>query len=627
MKKIIIYLVTLLLISAITNQIAAQCQLIIPHHSFTVCQGSPVQLEALLDCNIITDSNTFNNGTIGNGWTSSGAPMFNNPCLPSSDGSIYFWIGPSTSFPRFLTSPGIIVNDSCTICFDMVYASQANSTPCEGPDETTEGVHLQYSITSAAGPWFDFIYWDPVGGYDPILTSWQNYCLNFSINGMVWFRWYQTNTSGNDYDHWGLDNIYITGINNNNLPDSLFWSNASGVFYTGITPPVFYPDSNMQIYVSYTDSIGTQNDTVNITVIPTIFQVSFTGLPETTCNDSIFIPLSGTPFGGSYYGNGIQDSLFNPQIAGIGVHVITYNYAITDTSTIIGNVPIFFDDFSTDLGWTGYGSGGWARDVAVASIGCSGSQDPSTDHTPTSDNFIIGTYIGACYPNSMSQTYWLESPEIDCSGKTNCQLQFYSLSGVESPSFDHLYIDVSTNGGATWINIYSNTYSLVETIWTLRNYPIPQADNIANLKVRFGIGVTDGSVTYGGWNIDDLTVIGFGSVFISDTICSYTFTDTIIVDNCQTIKPVSGINDALNINIMPNPVTDETIFVEWLFPENTNAEYIEVFNMLGEKVAIKTISGKIGKTKLDVSTLPNSIYEVCIVSSNGKTAKCKLIKN
>ncbi|MBN2668436.1 MAG: hypothetical protein JXR60_04325 [Bacteroidales bacterium] len=169
---------------------------------------------------------------------------------------------------------------------------------------------------------------------------------------------------------------------------------------------------------------------------------------------------------------------------------------------------VFSDDFSTDLGWTGYGSGGWARSNATSGgAASSGAANPTADHTATSDNYIIGTYINSSYPNSLSTTYWLVSPVIDCSNYTSVSLNFWSHSGCESSSYDHLYIQVYN--GSSWQSVWANGGSYSESAWTNLIYSVSAyADGNANFQVRFGIGTTDGSVTYKGWNIDDFTVVG-----------------------------------------------------------------------------------------------------------------------
>ena len=96
-----------------------------------------------------------------------------------------------------------------------------------------------------------------------------------------------------------------------------------------------------------------------------------------------------------------------------------FNYS----SIMVGEPdPLFFDDFSTDLGWTGYGGNGeWERGTANGGSGSDGygEPDPSSDHSDSGDDYLIGNDLaggsGGDYSDNLSQTYWLTSPTIDCS--------------------------------------------------------------------------------------------------------------------------------------------------------------------------------------------------------------------
>ena len=47
---------------------------------------------------------------------------------------------------------------------------------------------------------------------------------------------------------------------------------------------------------------------------------------DSTCSSSPVVMTGGYPVGGSYSGTGVSDSLFDPSIAGVGTHTITYTY-------------------------------------------------------------------------------------------------------------------------------------------------------------------------------------------------------------------------------------------------------------------------------------------------------------
>jgi hypothetical protein len=522
-SKLLIFIMGVLVLIFIGGKSNAQCFILTDSATYNgqtyynpdtinICLGESVSFYTTGGCPTFLMANDFNDQTIGQGWNSNASPMFNNPCGVGPDGTTYLWIGPATNFPRQLTTNAFNVSTSCQICFDMKYASQANGTPCEGPDESTEGVHLQYS-TSPTGPFIDINYWDPLGGYDPTMTSWQQYCENVPVNGTVYFRWYQDVTSGNDYDHWGLDNVQIFCPP---VSQTVEITGGGTVVNNGQFAATVTPTQTTTYYTTVADGSLSATDSLVVTVYPPP-TMAINGLDPGYCETDAPVALTGSPIPGEFSGPGIVlPNSFDPSIAGAGTHTITYHHYYVATNPSTGQMTMFNDDFSTDMGWTGYGTGGWSRASATASVSCGGGYDPATDHSPSADNFIIGSYIGACYPNSLSSTSWLTSPTINCSNMNSCILDFWSYSGCESSTYDHMYIDVYN--GSAWTNIYANAGSFTESAWTFRTYNVAQANNNPNFKVRFGMGGSDGSVAYQGWNIDDLKVKCSGTVALGQDL-------------------------------------------------------------------------------------------------------------
>tara|TARA_B100001540_G_scaffold14093_1_gene12283 strand:- start:4200 stop:8996 length:4797 start_codon:yes stop_codon:yes gene_type:complete len=149
-------------------------------------------------------------------------------------------------------------------------------------------------------------------------------------------------------------------------------------------------------------------------------------------------------------------------------------------------------------GWTLDSSGGWAHgyDSTLGSV--------NGVHSGAS---AIYTYNGN-YPNYMGGPYWATSPTIDC---TSCSgtwdLKFWKRLGVESSSYDRAYVSVKTTSGG-WTNVYSNPYGTTsDSSYNQVSYDISNyiTGNSA-FQVRFGLGTTDGSVTYTGWNVDDILI-------------------------------------------------------------------------------------------------------------------------
>lgn len=242
MKKLLLTL--LILISSLYTY--SQCNVEIYSDSVAVdtlkiCLGDSIDLYAIGNCNYFM-YNDFNNGTVGTGWYSNATPMFNNPCpplLPPASG-IVCWIGSATNFPRELATVAYnVAGVGCTIEFDMKYGDIQTSVNCEDPDEPDEGVWLQYSIDGAV-TWNTINYWVPNSTISGPLYTWTHYLENIPAAAhtpATQFRWWQIETSGFEWDHWGIDNVEIKCASN----QIVNWSTGHTVF----DPPPIYPTQSM----------------------------------------------------------------------------------------------------------------------------------------------------------------------------------------------------------------------------------------------------------------------------------------------------------------------------------------------------------------------------------------------
>ena len=150
-------------------------------------------------------------------------------------------------------------------------------------------------------------------------------------------------------------------------------------------------------------------------------------------------------------------------------------------------------------GWT-LGTGWlWGYDT---SLGQSGGVHSGTK--------AIYTYNGN-YPNNIRSTYWATSPAVDCSGCSGgWNLEVWKRLGVEYHYYDHAYIQVK-NAQGNWAQIYSSSGTINDNSFQRVTYNIAShVQNNPAFQVRFGLGTTDGSVTYTGWNVDDVSIIPAG---------------------------------------------------------------------------------------------------------------------
>lgn len=123
-----------------------------------------------------------------------------------------------------------------------------------------------------------------------------------------------------------------------NAGSSFLWS-------TGETSQAIYATAASPYSVAVTDLKGCAgSDTINVWLHP-LPEVYFITGDTTVClsSASVQLPLA-FPWGGEYSGNGVEGDDFNPAIAGMGEHVITYSYTdsfgCSNEATIIITVTV-----------------------------------------------------------------------------------------------------------------------------------------------------------------------------------------------------------------------------------------------------------------------------------------------
>ncbi|MDD3878239.1 MAG: gliding motility-associated C-terminal domain-containing protein [Bacteroidales bacterium] len=129
--------------------------------------------------------------------------------------------------------------------------------------------------------------------------------------------------------------VYFSGLSNNycvnSLPVTLSGFPSGGTFSgPGISGSTFSPSvagaGTHTITYTYIDNNTCVGVTQSNVTIFALTPVSFTGLDSNYCLNYLASSLTGTPFGGTFSGNGISGTIFNPAIAGAGTSVITYTH-------------------------------------------------------------------------------------------------------------------------------------------------------------------------------------------------------------------------------------------------------------------------------------------------------------
>ena len=290
-------------------------------------------------------------------------------------------------------------------------------------------------------------------------------------------------------------------------------------------PSLIGQENNMTIYVSpsqttvYTATISGGNSfcagaTADVTVFVDAANATFTGLDSSYCINAPQVTLNGNyDPNGTFSGNGISGNIFDPASAGLGQHNITYTYNYNV-------VTVFEDDFDPAplSGWTHGGTNGdsweWGPPKGGNGTSVFSNPDPVMDHS--SNNTYNNVYgqglsendgegIGGYYNSSHE---WLLSPSFDCSNIRNTTLTFWRYCNTENANYpyDVAVVELTTDGGSTWQNIWSG--AVQDDEWTFQSYNISAyADGQSNVQIRWRTS-SDGSITYSGWNIDDVRITG-----------------------------------------------------------------------------------------------------------------------
>lgn len=178
----------------------------------------------------------------------------------------------------------------------------------------------------------------------------------------------------------------------------------------------------------------------------------------------------------------------------------------SNVATISINIfsSLYFANMDTNPGWTLDSQWQWGAPTGAG--GQYGEPDPTAGYTGTK---VVGYNLSGDYANSISSTRLATTPAINCTNYTSVTLTFYRWLNVERSTYDHAYIEVS-NDGTNWTTIWENPDSHIEdSSWTLQTFDISAiADNQPTVYIRWGMGTTDSSWQYSGWNIDDVEITG-----------------------------------------------------------------------------------------------------------------------
>ncbi len=114
---------------------------------------------------------------------------------------------------------------------------------------------------------------------------------------------------------------------------------------------------------------------------------------------------------------------------------------------------------------------------------------------------LTGDYNNSADESIVSQVY-------DLSGYALVTLRFWYWLDTET-GYDTCFLELSTDGGATWDTL--DTFAGHDSTWKVASYSLP---SVSQVVFRFHF-VSDGSVTYSGFYLDSLSIVGGSGTVIA----------------------------------------------------------------------------------------------------------------
>lgn len=294
---------------------------------------------------------------------------------------------------------------------------------------------------------------------------------------------------------------------------------------------------------------------------------------------------------------------------------------------------VWNDDFETDKGWTLTGE--WERGTPVALGGEHGNPDPGAAFQ---GNNVLGTDLTGLganpgdYEASLGdRAYLATSPVINCGSYTNVTIEFQRWLNVESPSYDHAYIDVFD--GFVWHQVWTNLGTMSDAAWSLQSIDVSAyADGNSNFRVRFAIGSTDGSWFYSGWNLDEFSVNG--DLSGENTISAGAISEPATISSLWDTEGEAVINFDFTVTDDGSvPATDalNTLFSSLLITQGVGNDIVDWTEAIaGATISdgTNTVYGIVGASDISFSGITFNVGDLGYIADNGsKTYTLKIWLN
>lgn len=163
---------------------------------------------------------------------------------------------------------------------------------------------------------------------------------------------------------------------------------------------------------------------------------------------------------------------------------------------------IYSADMTVDPAWTLEGQWQWGIPAGLG--GSTGNADPSSGYTGAA---VIGYNLDGDYANRIDQTQWATLGPLNCLAFSDVTLTFRQWLNIDQGASDKVYLELSTDN-VHWTTLWANSTAVIDSDWNMRTLSLPAADHQPSVYLRWGLGPTNNTKAYSGWNLDDVLVTG-----------------------------------------------------------------------------------------------------------------------
>lgn len=432
-----------------------------------------------------------------------------------------------------------------------------------------------------------------------------------------------------------------------------YWTRNGVVIQSATRSTVTVTDTgDYQLFLVYGDDTLSSN-IHHISSRPGV-SLSLSLAQSSVCEDATSVAIVVSPNGGSLSGTGVVGMQFDPSVAGVGSHSITYFYndtsgcgnisttdsvvvnplpntslAAADNSVCIDAAQVTVTTSPTGGSLTGTGISGTSFDPSTAGTGthtitysytdgngCSASaEDTITVNALPNVSVTIADDVVCADAPAVTITTSPTGGTLSGTGVNGSEID-PAVAGVGTSNVSYVYTDA---------NGCSNTSTADIEVLELPTVGISlPADTLCTDEVAIDLtgygspagGVFNGSAVAG----SNLDISNAGSISVD-----YTYTDT---NGCANkavasleVEVCIGIDDIDNnlLSVYPNP-TNGNIYIELA---GTPIDEVLVYNATGELVLQQTFNGTV-QAVLDLSELPAGVH-LLRTQSNGKWHQSRVV--